>query len=173
MPHGATGTVAVIDVFRAFTTAAVALAEWGVRDCNGSHGRGGSPSAKGVSAKSAWARFEVERRTILISATRLLRAPDDFDFGNSPFEISGVDFGDTTIVQPTSAGAEGIVAAATKADRLYAASLVTEATVLAVLSGSPNQGLPCRNGRQYSLKVENIGQVADSSIFQPEPEKYR
>jgi hypothetical protein len=36
-------------------------------------------------------------------------APDGFDFGNSPSEISGVDFGGKTIIQRTSAGTQGIV----------------------------------------------------------------
>jgi 2-phosphosulfolactate phosphatase len=68
------------------------------------------------------------------------RAPDRFDFRNSPFEISGIDFRGKTIIQRTSAGTQGIVEAATKADRLYAASLVTaEATVRVLLSGSPDQ----------------------------------
>jgi 2-phosphosulfolactate phosphatase len=67
------------------------------------------------------------------------RAPDGFDFGNSPFEISGVDFRGKTIIQRTSAGTQGIVAAR-MAERLYAASLVTaQATVRALLSGSPDQ----------------------------------
>jgi 2-phosphosulfolactate phosphatase len=68
-----------------------------------------------------------ERHRALISATR-------------PFEISGVDFGGKTILQRTSAGTQGVVEAATKAERLYAASLVTaDATVRALLSGSPDQ----------------------------------
>src|SRR5438270_11720459 len=68
------------------------------------------------------------------------RAPDGFDFGNWPFEVSTVDFRGNTIIQRTSAGTQGIVEAATKAERLYAASLVTaEATVRALLSASPDQ----------------------------------
>src|ERR1700746_999126 len=68
------------------------------------------------------------------------RAPPGFDFGNSPFEVSTVDFGGKAIIQRTSAGTQGIVEAATKAERLYAASLVTaEATVCALLSASPDQ----------------------------------
>jgi phosphosulfolactate phosphohydrolase-like enzyme len=68
------------------------------------------------------------------------RAPDGFDFGNSPFEVSTVDFRAKSILQGTSAGTQGIVEAATKAERLYAASLVTaEATVRALLSASPDQ----------------------------------
>jgi 2-phosphosulfolactate phosphatase len=68
------------------------------------------------------------------------RPPPGFDFGNSPFEISGVDFHGKTIIQRTSAGTQGIVAAGKRAARLYAASLVTaEATARALLSGSPGQ----------------------------------
>jgi 2-phosphosulfolactate phosphatase len=68
------------------------------------------------------------------------RAPDGFDFGNSPFEISTIDFRDKTIIQRTSAGTQGIVEAASKAERLYAASVVTaEGTVRALRSGSPDQ----------------------------------
>jgi 2-phosphosulfolactate phosphatase len=67
------------------------------------------------------------------------RASDGFDFGNSPFEISTIDFRDKAIIQRTSAGTQGIVAAS-RAERLYAVSLVTaEATARALLSGSPDQ----------------------------------
>jgi 2-phosphosulfolactate phosphatase len=67
------------------------------------------------------------------------KAPGGFDFGNSPFEVSTVDFRGQTIILRTSAGTQGILAAR-QAERLYAASLVTaEATVRALFSGSPNQ----------------------------------
>jgi len=57
-----------------------------------------------------------------------------FDFGNSPSEISGIDFGGKTSIQRTSAGTQGIVVAS-RAERLYAASLVTaEATIRALLA---------------------------------------
>jgi 2-phosphosulfolactate phosphatase len=68
------------------------------------------------------------------------RAPDRFEFGNSPFEISTIDFRDKPIIQRASAGTQGIVEAANEAIRPYAASLVTaEATVRALPSGSPDQ----------------------------------
>ena len=64
----------------------------------------------------------------------------EFDFGNSPFEISAVDFTGKTIIQRTSAGTQGIVAAGKQAKHLYAAALVTaDATVRAMLLGSPDQ----------------------------------
>src|SRR5215831_17184605 len=122
----AAGTVAVIDVFRAFTTAAVALAN------------GASRIVMVRTIAEALALRDAGIGQICMGEVRG-RAPPGFDFGNSPFEISSVDFSSQTIIQRTSAGTQGIVEAATKADRLYAASLVTaEATVRALLSGSPD-----------------------------------
>ena len=118
----ATGRVAV---FRAFTSAAVALAN------------GASSIVMVRTVDEALALREAGIGQICMGEVQA-RAPDGFDFGNSPFEVSTVDFRDKTIIQRTSAGTQGIVEAATKAQRLYAASLVTaEATVRALLSGSP------------------------------------
>jgi 2-phosphosulfolactate phosphatase len=122
----ATGSVAIIDVFRAFTTAAVALAN------------GASSIVMVRSVEEALALREAGIGQICMGEVRG-RAPDGFDFGNSPFEISTVDFLGKIIIQRTSAGTQGIVAAK-QAKRLYAASLVTaQATVRALLSGSPDQ----------------------------------
>ena len=118
--------MAVIDVFRAFTTAAVALAN-------------GALSIVMVrTVQEALALRDAGIGQICMGEIRG-RAPDDFDFGNSPFEVSGVDFRGQTIIQRTSAGTQGIVAAS-KAERLYAASLVTaEATVRALVFHSRDQ----------------------------------
>jgi len=124
----ATGTVAIIDVFRAFTTAAVALAN------------GASSIVMVRTVEEALALRDAGFGQICMGEVRG-RPPDGFDFGNSPFEVSGVDFRGQTIIQRTSAGTQGIVAAANQADRLYAASLVTaEATVRTLLSTSPDRG---------------------------------
>jgi 2-phosphosulfolactate phosphatase len=123
----ATGAVAVIDVFRAFTTAAVALA----------NGATGIVMVRTV--EEALALRDAGIGQICMGEVHG-RAPDGFDFSNSPFEVSGVDFGGKTIIQRTSAGTQGIVAAGNRAARLYAASLVTAgATVRALLSGSPDK----------------------------------
>ena len=123
----AKGTVAVIDVFRAFTTAAVALAN------------GALKIVMVRTVDEALASREAGIGKICMGEVRG-RAPEGFDFGNSPFEVSTVDFRGKTIIQRTSAGTQGIVEAASRAERLYAASLVTaEATVRALLSHSPDQ----------------------------------
>jgi 2-phosphosulfolactate phosphatase len=107
----ATGAVAIIDVFRAFTTAAVALAN------------GASRVVMVGSVEEAFALRDSGVGQVCMGEVHG-RPPDGFDFGNSPFEVSQVDFSGKVIIQRTSAGTQGIVAAA-GADRLYAASLVT------------------------------------------------
>ena len=120
----ATGTVAIIDVFRAFTTAAVSLAN------------GASKIVMVGTVEEALALRDAGSGHVCIGEVGG-RAPDGFDFGNSPFEISTIDFRDKTIIH--SAGTQGIVTAS-RAKRLYAASLVTaEATVRAILAGSADQ----------------------------------
>jgi len=91
----ATGTVAIIDVCRAFTTAAVALAN------------GASRIVVVRSVEEALMLRDAGIGQICIGEIGG-RAPDGFDFGNSPFEILGVDFGGRTIIQRTSAGTQGI-----------------------------------------------------------------
>ncbi len=122
----ATGTVAVIDVFRAFTTAAVVLAN------------GASRVVMVGTVEEALALRDSGIGDICMGEVGG-KPPPEFDFGNSPFEVSTVDFSGKTIIQRTSAGTQGIVAAASRADRLYAASLVTaDATVRAMLARSPD-----------------------------------
>jgi 2-phosphosulfolactate phosphatase len=120
----ATGSVAIIDVFRAFTTAAVALAN------------GASGIVMVGTVDEALSLRERGVGQVCMGEVRG-RAPPGFDFGNSPFEISRADLRGKMIIQRTGAGTQGIVAAR-NADRLYAASLVTaSATVRALLSESP------------------------------------
>jgi 2-phosphosulfolactate phosphatase len=122
----ATGAVAVIDVFRAFTTAAVALAN------------GASRIVMVGTVEQALALRNTGIGEVCIGEVGG-RAPDGFDFGNSPFEISTVDFRGKTIIQRTSAGTQGITAAR-RAHRLYAAALVTaEATSRGLRLGSADR----------------------------------
>ena len=121
----ATGVVAVIDVFRAFTSAAVALA-------NG--------ASRILMVRSVEEALELRRAGLGDFCIGEVggRAPEGFDFGNSPFEITSVDLQGKTVIQRTSAGTQGIVFASSRAQRLYAASLVTvNATARAILSGLP------------------------------------
>jgi len=117
----AAGAVAIIDVFRAFTTAAVAFAN------------GASHIIMTASVEDALSLRDSGRAQVCMGEVRG-HAPPGFDFGNSPFEILHADFRGKVIAQRTSAGTQGIVAAQ-GADYLYATSLVTaRATATALLS---------------------------------------
>lgn len=120
--RNATGVVVVIDVVRAFTTAAIALA-------NG--------AARIVMLDDLDAALALRKRGVgryCLGERRGLKPPG-FDFGNSPAEIGNVRFDGETLIQTTSNGTRGI-AATTNSERLYAGSLVTaEATVQAILAG--------------------------------------
>jgi 2-phosphosulfolactate phosphatase len=122
----ATGHVAIIDVFRAFTTAAVALAN------------GAAQITMVATVEEALALRERGVGHLCMGEVGGL-APPGFDFGNSPFAIRTVDFTGKRIIQRTSAGTQGIVCAG-RATRLYAASLVTAmATARALASGTPDR----------------------------------
>jgi 2-phosphosulfolactate phosphatase len=119
----ASGSVAVIDVLRAFTTAAVALAN------------GASCITMVGTVEEALALPDNGGADVCIGEVEG-RAPPGFDFGNSPFEVSRVSLQGRSIVQRTSAGTQGITSARC-ADNLYAASLVTaKATARALLARS-------------------------------------
>lgn len=117
----ATDVVVIIDVFRAFTTAAYVLRNGAekivmVDDLD---------RAKELRAAGIGRYCIGERQGI---------KPPGFDFGNSPHEIEHVRFDGETVIQTTSNGTRGIVAAK-KASRLYAGSFANaEATVRAILS---------------------------------------
>lgn len=122
----AAGHVAIIDVFRAFTTAAVALANGASRIVM--VGTVAEALALRAGGAGQLCVGEVDGR-----------APPGFDFGNSPFAVQSADVRGKTLIQRTSAGTQGIVAAS-RASRLYAASLVTaDATARALGSGTPER----------------------------------
>jgi len=122
----ARGAVAIIDVFRAFTTAAVVLANGAARII-----------MVGAVDQALALRSDGVGQICLGEVGG--SAPPGFDFGNSPFEVPDTDFNGKTVIQRTSAGTRGIVAAR-HAERLYAASLVTaSATARALLSHAANR----------------------------------
>ncbi len=120
----AEGTVIVIDVFRAFTTAAIAF----------DHG-----AAQITLVAEVEEALELQRQGGVDALMGEVdgKCPEGFDYGNSPYEVSQVDFTGQAIVQSTRAGTVG-VAAASQAEVIYLGSLaVAEATVKAVLEDDP------------------------------------
>lgn len=117
--RAARGTAVVIDVFRAFTTAAVAFA------------RGAECIVFAASLEEALAWRENGVGRICLGERGGVR-PDGFDFGNSPLELADADLGGATLIQTTSNGTRGVLAALTGAERVYATAFANaEATVRA------------------------------------------
>ena len=121
----ATGTAIVIDVYRAFTTAAVAFSQ-GAR--------------KIILVDSPRRALELRNREIgelCMGEVDGIKVPE-FDFSNSPHELSQKDLASKTLIQSTSAGTRGAAAAARRTDALYVAALVNAgATARSVLQVSP------------------------------------
>lgn len=123
----AAGAVAVIDVFRAFTTAAVALSE-------------GAAGVVMVSEVAEALQLRAAGIGRICMGEVGGKAPEGFDFGNSPYELlqaraNGRALNGLTIIQRTGAGTQGIQAAKDSAERLFAAALVTaSATARAIRS---------------------------------------
>ena len=141
----ASGTVAIIDVFRAFTTAAVAFAN------------GAARITMAGSVEEALALRERGVGQICMGEVGG-RPVEGFDFGNSPFELAKADLSGLAIIQRTSAGTQGIVTAAKSAAHMFAASLVTaSATARAIRSVAGGQVTLVamgNEGRQRSAEDE-------------------
>ena len=123
----ATGTAIIIDVFRAFTTAAIAF------------DRGATQITLVAEADDALALHRSGVGDLLMGEVDGKR-PDGFDFGNSPYEISQAPasvIAGRSLVQSTRAGTVG-VAAAENADAIYLGSfVVARATVEAIRREQP------------------------------------
>jgi 2-phosphosulfolactate phosphatase len=122
----AEGTVIIIDVFRAFTTAAIAF----------DHGATEITLVAEIEDALALHRQGIGD---LIMGEVDGKRPEGFDFGNSPYEISSADVAGKSLVQSTRAGTVG-VAAATRAESVYLGSfVVAQATVESILREDPTR----------------------------------
>jgi 2-phosphosulfolactate phosphatase len=120
----ARGTVVIVDVFRAFTTAAVAFS------------RGASKIIMVAEPSEALAMRNRGLGDLCVGEINGI-PPEGFDFGNSPFEMADADLRGKVIVQSTRSGVIG-AAAATGASAIYAASfIVAKATAGAILRDNP------------------------------------
>ena len=120
----AEGTVVIVDVYRAFTTASVALSR-GVE--------------KIVFVADPDDALVLRNQGIVDLCVGEVGGipPDGYDFGNSPFEMAQAAIQGKSMAQSTRAGTVG-VSAAEGADVIYGASLVNaRATVEHILASAP------------------------------------
>ena len=116
------GPVVVIDVLRAFTTAAYAFAA-------------GARHIYLVADVDEALAFKAATPGVLAMGEIHGRRPPGFDFANSPTEVAAADLTDRIVVQRTSAGTQGVVAARS-ATRLWCAGLVTASATAAAVRAS-------------------------------------
>lgn len=119
--EGVTGTVVVVDVLRAFTTAAYAL--------------GGGANAIHL-VKGLDEAVELGRSIpgALVVGEDHGRKPPTFDLPNSPWYVHRADLDGRDVVLRTGSGTQGVVAAV-DADRLFAAALVNASATAAAVGG--------------------------------------
>jgi len=124
--QNARGVVVVIDVLRAFTTAAFAF-------------EAGAGRLVLVSTLEQARALKQRTPGWILSGEDGGRKPPDFDFGNSPQELIGRALEGATVIQRTTAGTQGVVRS-TQADELFAASLCCAGpTVAAIRALSPQR----------------------------------
>ncbi len=124
--HNATGIVLIIDVLRAFSTAAYSF----------------SRGAKEIRLVSS-----VEEAISLKARLRNAKAlgevgglpPKGFDFGNSPTRILEHDLTGITLIQRTGAGTQGAVRAVKARAMLATSFVVANATMGYVLNSKPDE----------------------------------
>ncbi len=114
--RAARGVAVIIDVFRAFTTAAHAFAS------------GAEAIFVVDDTRTAFHLRDTGRADFCIGEAGGRRI-DGFDFGNSPQAVSEADLSGKTLAQKTSNGTRGLVAAA-GADVLYTGAFVTAAATV-------------------------------------------
>lgn len=113
---GARGAVVVIDVIRAFTTAAFAF------------GAGARAIERVDTVDAALARRAADPAVRVMGEVGGL-PPPGFDHGNSPLEIAAADVAGRVLVQRTSAGTQGAVRCADAEPLLLASFACARATV--------------------------------------------
>jgi 2-phosphosulfolactate phosphatase len=116
------GAVVAVDVIRAFTTAAYAFA-------------GGARHIVLVDTVADALAYKAEHPGTLAMGEIHGRRPEGFDLSNSPVGAEAADLDGRTLVQRTSAGTRGVVAARS-ADRLWASSLVCASATAAAVRAS-------------------------------------
>lgn len=121
-----TGLVVVIDVLRAFTTAAFAFAN------------GATEIMLVSSVEEAFAGRQQWPDALLMGEVNGRHIPG-FDFGNSPTDLVDVDLNGSRLIQRTSAGTQGVVRSV-QATAVFSASFVCAgATARAIQAMQPEQ----------------------------------
>jgi 2-phosphosulfolactate phosphatase len=159
--HSADGLVVVIDVLRAFSTAAYAFGA-------------GADSITLVGEVDEAIMLKSHMHNALIMGEVGGIQPDGFDFGNSPTEIARQTLSGKHIIQRTSAGTQGVVRSV-KAGKLFAASfVVAAATVQAIQTLGPKVISFVITGRYFDGEDKACADYLEACLRRqnPDPSPY-
>lgn len=122
----AQGLCVIIDVLRAFTTAAYAFAA-------------GAKEIVLVASIDEALKLHQEDDALILMGEQGGMPIEGFHYGNSPAEIQRANLTGRTIVQRTSAGTQGVVACGHANQMMIASFVVAEATLQSILALKPSQ----------------------------------
>jgi 2-phosphosulfolactate phosphatase len=161
-----TGLVVVIDVLRAFTTAAFAFAA-------------GAKEIVLVSGiDEAFALRETIPEALLMGESHGIFIPG-FDYGNSPAALIGVDLNGRSLIQRTSAGTQGVVNSKNATQILCSSFVVADTTVRQIRALKPRQVTFVNSGIHPTKADFGLEDIACSDYLtallqnaNPNPEPY-
>lgn len=141
--HTATGLVIVIDVLRAFSTAAYAFS------------RGAKEVILASTVEEALSLKSTISSSMAMGEVQGLR-PQGFDFGNSPTYINEADLSGVTMIHRTSAGTQGVVRSQGAEVMLAASFVVANATVRYVSNLTAPEVTFVITGKSYNGGDEDV-----------------
>ncbi len=144
----ADGFVVVIDVLRAFTTAAYAFGA-------------GAQEIHLVSTIDEALSLKKENPSLLLTGEFHGQIIPGFDFGNSPYEIAKADLRGKKLVQRTSAGTQGVVLSRNAQEILTASFAVAEATLKEILRARPPKVTFVITGTNFESSADEDLALAD------------
>lgn len=120
----ARGLAIIIDVFRAFTSAAYVMAN------------GAEKIIPVLTVEESFQLKKLNPNWIQIGEKGGLKV-EGFNYGNSPFEVSQEDFKGCTVIQRTGAGTNGVVNAKEASERVLGSFVMAEAIVQYIKKRKP------------------------------------
>lgn len=158
------GVVVVVDVLRAFTVAALAMAA------------GARAIACVRTVEEALTLRTANPGSLAMGEHNRGRPIPGFDFGNSPSRLAGADLDGRLLIQRTSAGTQGLVAAATGATTLFAASFTCAKAIARAVRALLTDhvtfvltGVDTRDGDEDRACADYIGALLDQDHVDPAP----
>jgi 2-phosphosulfolactate phosphatase len=156
----ARGLVVVIDVFRAFTTAAYVMAN-------------GAQRIHPVATLGEAFALRGEHPDWVLMGERDGKPVPGFDYGNSPYLIRDVGFSGRVVVQSTSAGTQGIVNAS-GADEVLPGSFVMADAIVDYIEARSSSVLSLvaigAGGRERSPEDEFLAEYIETRLGGGEPD---